>query len=381
MNEMSLPLLHLGSDDRIASIKIWHVPLTSHATYYMAAGKTCATVETVVVALETSRGLVGWGEVCPIPHYLPAYARGVAPAIAELKEIILGASPLGPEALYQKMDAWLPGHRYAKSAVDIAAWDLFAKSAGLPLTALLGGVQSTEFPVYHSLTCVAPDEMVRMAREAQEAGITLFQVKLGADNDWQQDVERLKAIRAAVGDGPLVYGDWNCGVTALHATRVGRGVRDLDIMLEQPCKTISECAHVREATGLAMKLDENAHDIDSLLEGHRSGCMDVMALKISKFGGITPTRRARDLCAHLGTLMCVEDTWGSDIVTCAALHLAASSPPQTVLTVCDLSGYVGPRLDPKAPQRKDGWISVPTDTGLGVHPDLSLLGEPDLVLE
>jgi hypothetical protein len=81
------------------------VPLTSHATYYMAEGKTCDTVETVVIAVETDTGLTGWGEVCPIPHYLPAYARGVAPALQELAPVILGADPVGPEALMARADA------------------------------------------------------------------------------------------------------------------------------------------------------------------------------------------------------------------------------------------------------------------------------------
>jgi L-alanine-DL-glutamate epimerase-like enolase superfamily enzyme len=79
-----------------AARRLWHVPLTSHATYYMADGKTCDTVETVVIALETDAGLTGWGEVCPIPHYLPAYARGVAPALQELAPVLLGADPVGP---------------------------------------------------------------------------------------------------------------------------------------------------------------------------------------------------------------------------------------------------------------------------------------------
>ena len=61
---------------KITRVSLWHVPLTSHATYYMASGKACATVETVVLAVDTDAGLTGWGECCPIPRYLPAYARG-----------------------------------------------------------------------------------------------------------------------------------------------------------------------------------------------------------------------------------------------------------------------------------------------------------------
>jgi L-alanine-DL-glutamate epimerase-like enolase superfamily enzyme len=82
---------------------------------------------------------------------------------------------------------------------------------------------------------------------------------------------------------------------------------------------------------------------------------------------------------NLGIKLCVEDTWGSDIVTAAALHLAASTNPKFLLNVCDLSHYVGPRLDENAPQRARGFISPKDNIGLGVNPDLDVLGEPDII--
>ncbi|MEM6577067.1 MAG: enolase C-terminal domain-like protein [Pseudomonadota bacterium] len=366
-------------DIRVTGIRVWHVPLTSHETYYMAAGKTCATVETVVVALDTDAGLTGWGEVCPIPHYLPAYARGVAPAIEDMAPVILGASPLGPEALMARLDAHLPDHRFAKSAIDIALWDLTAQVAGLPLHALLGGQRQADLPLYHSITCIDPEEMARIAKDAQTKGIAQFQAKLGADDDWQADVARLSKVREAVGPGPVVYGDWNCGSDRLTATRVGRAVAHLDIMLEQPCATIAECAAVRSATGLPMKLDELAHDTATLIEANDAQCLDAVALKLSKFGGLSKLRQARDLCLHLGARMCIECTWGSDISTAAALHLGAATDPSRLLNVCDLSGYVAPRLDHYAPTRRDGRIAPPAGPGLGVTPDPDLLGTPDQI--
>ncbi|MXX90730.1 MAG: mandelate racemase [Boseongicola sp. SB0665_bin_10] len=366
---------------KISAVRLWHLPLKSHQAYHMADGKTCDTVETVILALDTDAGITGWGEVCPIPHYLPAYARGVQPAITELAPTLLGCDPIGPDAVISKADAWLQGHVYAKSAIDIALWDLTARVADLPLYRVLGGRQTDSMPLYHSITCIAPDEMARIAREAKAQGIGQFQVKLGASGGWQTDVERLTAVREAVGPGPLVYGDWNTGATSLEATRVGRAVRDLDIMLEQPCRTLAECARVRDATGLPMKLDEAAHDTETLLEGHARACMDAVALKLSKFGGISACRSARDLCLHLGSKMCIEDTWGSDIATAALLHLAATTPPSRLLNTCDLSGYVGPRLDPNAPSREGGCIAPPEGPGLGIDPDLDILGDPDLTLE
>ena len=382
MNRVASPaVVPVAVGLRITRLRLWHVPLTSHTAYYMAGGKTCDTVETVVIAVDTDAGLTGWGEVCPIPHYLPAYARGVAPALQELAPVILGRDPVGSEALMAKADAFLPGHVYAKSALDIALWDITGQVSGLPVFALMGGRRQETLPLYHSITCVEPDEMARIAREAQAQGITQFQAKLGASGDWQTDVERLAKVREAVGVGPLVYGDWNCGATTLDAIRVGRGAADLDVMLEAPCATLEDCARVQSATGLPMKMDELAHDTASILQAHGLGIMDAVALKLSKFGGLSATRRARDLCLHLGAKMCIECTWGSDIVTAAALHLGAATPPSRVMNVCDLSGYVSPRLAPDAPTRKDGRIAPPAGPGLGITIDEDRLGAPDLILD
>ncbi|MCC2113577.1 MAG: mandelate racemase, partial [Hyphomicrobiales bacterium] len=260
---------------KITRLTLWRMPLTSHTPYHMSEGKTCATVDSMVLRIDTDTGLSGWGEVCPIPFYLPAYADGVAPAIAELTPVLIGADPLGVEALMAKLEARLKDHRYAKSAIDIALWDLTGKALGVPVSTLFGGRRQERLPLYHSITCVAPEEMAKMAIDAQKTGITQFQVKLGRDRDWQADAARLRLVREAVGPGPLVYGDWNCGAKRLDATRVGRAVADIDVMLEQPCETLEDCAAVRNATGLAMKIDENAHDIPTLLRAHALGCMDA----------------------------------------------------------------------------------------------------------
>ncbi len=361
---------------KITQLNLYCVPLTSHETYYMAEGKTCDTVDSMVLQIKTNEGLDGWGEVCPIPHYLPAYADGVASALQELSSLLIGASPIGPEALMHKLDAHLIGHDYAKSMIDTALWDLTAKAANMPLYQLLGGRHTTVLPLYHSITCVAPDAMAAMARTAEETGIKQFQVKLGADSNWRNDVERLTAVRDAVSDSALVYGDWNCGASQLDATRVGNAVAHLDVMLEQPCSTIEQCASVKNTCGLPMKMDESAYDTASLLRAYELGCMDAVALKLSKFGGLSRMRQARDLCVHFGAKMCIEDTWGSDITTATALHLASSTPPQYLLNTCDLSGYVKPRLDATGPTRSNGTIKLGEKPGHGITPEPSVLGKP-----
>jgi len=365
---------------KVTDITLWSVDLTSHATYYMAEGKTCATVKTHVIRLTCDTGHEGWGEVCPIPHYLPAFADGIPSAVVELAPSILGVAPFGVDAPMRKLDAVLQGHAHVKSLIDIALWDLFGQATSQPLYALLGGRTQADLPLYHSITCVDPDEMARIARDAYASGIRQFQAKLGADADWQADAERLIKVREAVGAGPLVYGDWNCGASKLQATRTGRAVAHLDVMLEQPCGTLEDCAAVRQATGLPMKIDECAYDLATLMQARQLECLDAVALKLSKFGGLSAMRRARDLAIHLGAQICAECTWGSDIVTAAGLHFAASTPKTALLNTCDLSGYVGPRLCPQGPTRAAGRIAPPEGPGLGVTPDLDTLGSPILEL-
>lgn len=365
---------------KITQVTLYKVSLTSLETYYMADGKTCDSVDSMVLSIQTNTGLTGWGEVCPIPHYLPAYANGVPAALTEMEPILIGADPIGPEALMDKLNTHLLGHEYAKSAIDTALWDITAKAANLPLYRLLGGHHTKRLPLYHSITCIEPDAMASIAKAAKQKGIMQFQVKLGADNDWRNDVARLIQVREAVGQDALVYGDWNCGGSQLETTRVGRAVAHLDIMLEQPCKTIEECAHVKSACHLPMKMDESAHDIPSILKAYKHGCMDAVALKLSKFGGLSTMRQARDLCVQLGVKMCIEDTWGSDITTATALHLATATPSKSILNVCDLSGYVKPRLDTNGPARDGGFIEVNDNPGHGITPEPSILGKPILEL-
>ena len=80
----------------------------------------------------------------------------------------------------------------------------------------------------------------------------------------------MRLVREAVGPGPLVYGDWNNGSTTLDAIRTARMISDMDVMLEQPCPTIEECASVKTSTGLPMKLDEAAYDMASLMQGYQA---------------------------------------------------------------------------------------------------------------
>jgi len=98
-----------------------------------------------------------------------------------------------------------------------------------------------------------------------------------------------------------------------EAMRVVNAVRDVDVYIEQPCATYEQCLSVRRNTALPFVLDEVIDSIDAILKGAADRAMDVVNIKISKFGGLTKARQARDLCVSLGIAMTIEDSWAGSL--------------------------------------------------------------------
>ena len=108
--------------------------------------------------------------------------------------------------------------------------------------------------------------------------------------------------------------------------------------------------------------------------------MDVVNLKISKLGGLTKIRQARDLCVSLGIAMTLEDSWGGDIATAAIAHLAQSTPPELLFTTTDFNSYVTVSTAAGAPKRIQGRMAASQEPGLGIRPYPEVLGEPRVVV-
>jgi L-alanine-DL-glutamate epimerase-like enolase superfamily enzyme len=210
-------------------------------------------------------------------------------------------------------------------------------------------------------------------------GYQRFQLKVGGDPD--TDIERIRAVRAILQPTDKLIADANTGWTQHEAIRVVRAVRDVDVYIEQPCATYEECLAVRRATDHPFVLDENVDGIEMLVRGKADLAMDVVNLKIAKFGGMTRLRMARDLCVSLGIAMTVEDTWGGDIVTAAIAHLAHSTPPELLFTSTDFNSYVTVSIAEGAPHKVNGRLAAPRQPGLGIEPRMDVLGKPVLVFE
>src|ERR1700694_5818274 len=191
----------------------------------------------------------------------------------------------------------------------------------------------------------------------------------------------IRSLRARPPLGDRLTADANTGWLMHDAMRVVRAVRDLDVYIEQPCLSYEECLSIRRHTDHPFVLDEVIDSIDVLLRGHADRAMDVVNLKISKLGGLTKTRQARDLCVSLGVAMTLEDSWGGDSITAAIAHLAHSTPPEFLFTATDFNSYVTVSIAEGAPRRVGGRMADTTPPAGGVSPRRGVRGKPVVVVE
>jgi len=361
---------------RITRIMAYKAALPLHeGTYKWSGGKAVTVFDSTVVQVDTDVGVTGYGEVCPLgPFYLPAYANGVRAGIAELGPHLLGQDPLELGRLNRRMDAALKGHAYVKSGIDMACWDILGKVTGQPVCTLLGGRYGDDVVLYRAISQESPEAMAGRVAGYRREGYRRFQLKVGGDPD--VDIQRIKAVAAALEPGDKLIADANTGWLMHEALRVVRAVRDVDVYIEQPCLSYQECLTVRQHTDHPFVLDEVVDSVEMLVRGHADHAMDAVNLKISKLGGLTRTRQARDLCVSLGIAMTIEDSWGGDIVTAAIAHMAHSTPPEFLFTATDFNSYVTVSLADGAPKRTNGRMAASTAPGLGITPRFDVLGKP-----
>ena len=361
---------------RIVGLSLFQVDLPLHeGTYNWSGGKSVQIFDSTIVRLATDDGLEGFGEVCPLgPVYLPSYAEGARTGIVELVPALMGLDPRQLDVVNRAMDTAMKGHAYVKSAIDVACWDILGKATGLPVSELLGGRVGPDFVLYRAISQEAPEDMASKVADYRREGYRRFQLKVGADVE--TDVERIRAVAAELKRGDVLIADANTGWLRHEALRVARAVRDVDVYIEQPCASYEECLGVRRRIDHPFVLDESIDSVATLVRAHADAAADVVNLKISKLGGLTRARQARDLCVSLGLGMTIEDTWGGDIVTASISHLAHSTPPRHLFTATDFNSYVTVQTAEGAPRRVDGRMAAPTAPGLGVRPRMDVLGEP-----
>jgi L-alanine-DL-glutamate epimerase-like enolase superfamily enzyme len=366
---------------RIRRVEVFAVAY-SHAAgpFTMSGGRVSTGQDSTVVRVETEDGLIGYGESCVIsPDYAPGYAGSTRAVLGLLAPAILGLDPRQPDVVCARMDAVAKGYSYAKSALDMACWDLFGRATGMRVSDLLGGTHQEEFPLYTGVGIDDPDTMRRGCLDALAAGFDRVQIKVGTGR--REDSERIRSCAEALAGVETMIVDANGWWSQADAVRVVAAVEDLDLYIEQPCATLEECAQVRRSTRRPLILDESIFDAGDIVRARAAGAVDGLRLKLTRFGGITPVRKARDLAVLFGFPLTIEDSGGGDVVTAATAQLAASIPPKLLLAGYLPSEMAAERIATGTPAAVDGRARIPEAPGLGIDVDEGALGRRLLVFE
>jgi L-alanine-DL-glutamate epimerase-like enolase superfamily enzyme len=338
------------------------------ATPLVWAGGTRQSASGIVVQITTDEGLVGIGE-CPGPT-LPTIRTIIE---AELTQFLLDQDPLRVDWLVHRMEEftrnWSRIAAYAIGGIEIALLDLKAKSLGVRVGDLLGGVAREEVPVVGYLFIDEPEINAGRAAAFVEAGYPELKLKVG--RDFGQDHDTLAAIRDAIGVDVPIRIDANMMWSVPTAVRWIRGLEKFELQyVEQPVPDfdIEGLAQVRRSVAVPIAADEACTDVRSALDLIRADACDVLVVYPSEAGGLTHARQIAALADAAGK-WCVIGSWAElGVATAANVHLAASSEsfPFSIDTHYPL------QLDDVLVDRLGvdrGTVDVPLGPGLGVELD------------
>ncbi len=334
---------------------------------YAIAYDSYDTAANVLVRIETASGLVGWGNAAPDAHVTGESIERTEEILAtSIVPALIGRDTRNIAEIETFLQITAPNTPVARAAIDVALYDLLGQRARLPLYQLLGGARQ------HILTSVtlgitSVEDGARRARELVQAGFRALKIKTG--KDWKEDVERMKAIRDAVGATMALRVDANQGYSVQEALKFIRGVKECKIeFIEQPtpAKALGDLKIVRDESAIPIMADESARSASEVLNLGFNKIVDMINVKLMKSGGIFSAGQAVAVAAAGGLpvmLGCMDE---SRVSIAAALHLACALPG---VQYADLDGAFD-ILDDIATggfDLQDGFL-IPSDRpGLGVE--------------
>ena len=361
---------------KITRIRIFKTALPYVDGFYAwGAGNRIEVAQASVVVIATDAGLQGCGEFTPCgENYMVAHSEGVEALARLVAPKLLGEDRRQVAHIEGLMDHIVQGHGYAKAPFDAACWDILGQACGQPLWMLLGGKLTDGAPMYRVAPQRSREDTIAELNRHRKAGYRQFQIKVGAD--WRADIDRITAAVPLLEPGEKAMADANQGWRVDDAIRVARATRDLDYILEQPCRTYEECQQVRRVADHPMKLDECLTGMAAAQRIVADRGAELCCLKLSNLGGLSKARRVRDVLIENRLPVVAEDTWGGEITSTLVAHFAASTPAEYLHNTTDLMNYNTRSTGIGGVWAENGKLYAPDAPGLGVTPDFESLGTP-----
>jgi O-succinylbenzoate synthase len=276
---------------------------------------------------------------------------------------LVGADIAHPREIFGALKA-IRGHNMAKAAVEMAAWDLWARQRGEPLARVLGGTRDriasgVSIGIQPSL-----DDLAAKVERELAAGYRRIKIKIKPG--W--DLAPVEMIRARFGAIPLMV-DANAAYTIADADHLARlDAFDL-MMIEQPLDydDIADHAALQRRLTTPICLDESIKTVGVAAEAMAAGACRIINIKPGRVGGFGESIRLHDLCASHAVPVWHGGMLESGIGRAANVHL--STLPNFTLPgdVAASRRYFDPDLiEPPIEVAADGTVAVPTAPGLGV---------------
>ncbi len=338
-------------------------------TPFKTALRTVDTVEDIVVLVRTDTGHTGYGEA-PATAVITGDTHG---SIIEAIRHFIGPRLIGQDVsnlnrICGLIQGSMERNTSAKAAVEIAVYDLWAQLHGAPLYQMLGGgdpVITTDITI--SVDYI--DKMVADSLSAIERGFESLKIKVGKDIGL--DIERVKAIHAAVEGRALLRLDANQGWTAKQAVHAMKALEDAGVvleLLEQPVKAadIAGLKYVTDRVNTPVMADESVFSPTQVFDLIQQRAADIINIKLMKTGGLSNAIRIADIASIYGMPCMIGCMIESSISVAAAVHLAVARAD--VITKVDLDGPSLGRFNPVegGVTFNESEISISDAPGLGI---------------
>lgn len=312
------------SDLKITKIHVYAVKLPFR-TPFVLAYETYKDMPSIIVKIETDSGLVGYGEGVADQHVTGETWESTFSIITEyLAPVLICENPFHLEKIHDEMEQIVHGAPTAKAAIDIACYDLIGKATNQPLYQLLGGLYYSSIVVPTVLGIDNPTKMAQEAKHAVQAGYSNIKIKVGTDV--QLDIERIRAVRQAIGPDVQLRVDANQGWQyEAVALNVLKEVEDCQIdWIEQPiiANNIKGLANIRQRTSIPIMIDEGLHNAQQMQQVIELNAVDFVNIKLMKCGGIYPALKLLAQAEAAGLRCIIGSMIESSIATAAGAHLA-----------------------------------------------------------
>lgn len=317
----------------------------------------------IFIKIETNQDVFGWGEISALE---PAAANALAESLFQLLD---GENPTRIEHLWQKI---YRAHRdirggafmvHTLAGIDMALWDITGKLWGVPVHRLLGGPTRDKIRIYPTAK----------AQKVPPHGIYDHS---GNPSDINRVVEAIRQARQRVGPDGSVMFDAHCAVPPAMLIQLASAIEPFNILfLEEPAVpgNIEVFKRLKEQIRIPLATGERDRTIWEMIAYLQNGCIDVLQPDVAHTGGITQMKKIATLGEAYHVPLAPHCTT-SALGATASLHVAASIP---FLLIHESSPGTIQWSEQFARKGwtvgNDGYASIPTGPGLGVHIDEAAL--------